>query len=183
MNIIWVSLIIFSIIFGVFNNNVKYMIDNLFLVPLNVLNSLIKIGSMLVVYNGLFKIAIASGVISKISKLMSPITSKVFKVDNDILEYINASITCNLLGLGPANTPIAMKIIEKLSTNNKLNSNLVKYILLNISSLCILPISAITLRNTFNSKINISLIPLLFITSLLTTIFSLLLCKIFKVGE
>lgn len=183
MNKIWTFIILFSIVFGIFNNNIKYIVDNLFLVPFNVINNLIKIGSMLVIYNGMFKIAIKSGVVNKISKLISPISSKIFNVNVEVLEYINTSITCNLLGLGPANTPIAIKIVGELSKCKKVGKELAKYLVLNISSLCVLPISALTLRNTFNSTINISLIPLLFISSLLTTIFSLLLCKLLKAGE
>ena len=68
MNKVWFIITIVSIIFGIFNDKIDEMIDSLFTVPENVFNSLFKIGSMLVIYNGLFNIAIESKCINKLSR-------------------------------------------------------------------------------------------------------------------
>ena len=51
--------------------------------------------------------------------------------------------------------PIAIKIIERLKGDK---FNLSMYIFVNISSFCILPLSLIALRTTFNSLINVEFI-------------------------
>lgn len=181
MNKVWFIITIVSIIFGIFNDKIDEMIDSLFTVPENVINSLFKIGSMLVIYNGLFNIAIESKCINKLSKLLNKRVNKIFKLnDSSTSDLISTSIICNMLGLGPANMPIAIKIIERLKGDK---FNLSMYIFVNISSFCILPLSLIALRTTFNSLINVEFIALIAISSFITTIFAILLCKFIYRGK
>lgn len=184
MSKIWFIITIVSIVFGILNNRVEIMFNDLFNVPNNVINSLFKIGSMLVIYNGLFNIAIESKCISKLSKLLNNKVSKIFKIDDfQIIELISTSIICNMLGLGPANMPVAVKIIDKLRSEKHSMYNLTLYIFINISSFCILPLSLITLRSSFKALINVEFIFLILISSFLTTIFSIILCKLIYRGK
>lgn len=180
MNKVWSLIIIVSIIFGIFNNKIIIMIDSLFNVPTETFKMLLKIGSMLIIYTGLFQIASDAKIINKISKIIIKPVSKLFKVDDETLNLICASIIANLLGLGPANMAIALKIIDRLNNHNeKKLYNLTMYLLLNVSSLCILPMSTLSLRETFKAKINIEFIFLLFLSSFASTILSIILVKIF----
>lgn len=180
MNKIWSFLIILSIIFGIFNNKVSVMSEALFNVPKETLKILLQIGSMLIIYSGLFQIANDAKVISKISKLIIKPVSKIFKCDEATEELICASIIANLLGLGPANMTIALKVINRINNfNDNKYYNLTLYLLINVSSLCILPMSTLTLREIFKAEINLAFIPMLFICSFVSTIFSIVLVKIF----
>ena len=60
--------------------------------------------------------------------------------------FISTSIICNMLGLGPANMPIAIKLVDKLRYVKYSKYNLTMYLFINISSFCILPLSLLTLR-------------------------------------
>lgn len=185
MNKIWIFIILISIAFGIINNRVEEMVEALFDVPEETLKSLLKIGSMLIIYNGIFKIAQDSNTIKKMSGILKKPINYIFKIDDEeCKEFIGASMIANMLGLGPANMAIALKVIEKMSyfKKNKFY-NLTMYLLINISSLCILPLSTLTFRATFFAKINIAFIPLLFIASLLTTIFAIFLVKVSKFNE
>lgn len=178
MNKIWLFIIIISIIFGLISGNADKMVDSLFDVPNNVIKTLFKIGSMLVIYNGMFKIAIKTNVIDKLSIVLKKPINKIFKVDEDCRKLISTSIICNLLGLGPANMAIAIKIVEKIKNTRNMFYNLTMYLLINISSLCLLPLSLLTLRNSLGAKYNISFIFIIFISSLLTTLIAIVLVKI-----
>lgn len=171
-----------SIIFGIINNKTKIMIDEIFNVPENTLKSLIVIGSSLVIYNGLFNIAVKSNIIKRIAFLFSGFVKKTFGYEKGTFlnDAISTSIIANLLGLGPANTSIAIKVVEGIKNENddRMNKNLAMYLLINISSFVILPLSLLGLRETFNAKINIIFIPILFLVSLFTTLFAILLCKL-----
>ena len=170
MNKVWVFIIFVSLIFGLIYGNTDKMINNLFIVPENVLKNLMKIGSMLVIYNGLFKIALKAEVIDKISIIFLRIINKIFKnLNEECKKMISTSIVCNLLGLGPANMTIAIKVVNQINTLPKANYNLSMYLLINISSLCFMPLSLLTLRSTFFAKINIPFVFILFIASLVTT--------------
>lgn len=180
MNKIWSIIIIVSIVFGFINGRIEIMITELFNVPKETLNILLKIGSMLIIYSGLFQIANDANVIKKVSLLIIKPVSKIFKVDDETLDLICASIIANLLGLGPANMTIALKVVDRINNSDKYRLyNLTLYLLLNVSSLCVLPMSTLVLRETFNANINIAFVPMLFIGSLISTVFAIIIVKIF----
>ena len=180
MNKVWILIIIVSIIFGIYNDKISEMSEGLFNVPKETLNTLIKISSMLIVYSGIFQIALDANIINKLSKIIKKPIIKLFKLNDDVIDLICASIIANLLGLGPANMAIATNVIEKINNLEKYKLyNLSLYLLINVSSLCVLPMSTLALRETFKANINISFIYLLFIGSFITTIFAIILVKIF----
>lgn len=180
MNKVWFIIIIISFVFGFFNGNTEEMLKCLFDVPKNTISNLFKIGSMLVIYNGMLKIAIKANVFEKFSKIFSKYLDKIFiNLNKNVKELISTSIICNLLGLGPANMTIALKIVKEIENNNNRFYNLSMYLIINISSLCILPLNLLTIRSTYLSDINIPFIYILFIGSFVTTLFAIFLVKVF----
>lgn len=188
MNKFWFFIIIISIVIGLINNRIDEMVVKLFEVPKDTLNALLKLGSMMIIYNGMFNIAIKSRMVDRVSKRFNFLIDKVFKIDSSEKELRNdicASFVCNLLGLGPANISFAIRIVSSLNNKDNIHYNesvsiynTSMYLLINISSLCVLPLSLLSLRLAFKSKFNIEFIPLIFIGSLLTTIISILICKL-----
>lgn len=175
MNIIWTSIIIFCFIFSLFTNNFSILVNSLFDVPEYSLKLLINLGGLIIIYNGVFQIALDCKIIKKISIVFKPVLKKVYKIDEgDTLELLCANFTANLLGLGIASTPIAIKIIQSTDDNKIIN----KLISLNISCFTLFPFTILTLRNKYGGINNFKIwILLIFITSL-TSIFSILICNI-----
>ncbi len=182
MNKIWILIILISLTFGFINGNSAAMIDALFDVPKKTIDSMITIGSILIIYNGIFNIAIKANIIKKISFIFSGFVNKVFGYPQGsyLNDTISTSIIANMLGLGAANTSIAIKVVEEIKKDCKDNvsKELAMYLLINISSFVILPLSLLALRENYNAQINILFVPILFIISLFTTLFSILLCKL-----
>ena len=73
MNIIWTIIILFSFVFAISTGNLNNLINSIFNVPKESLSLLVSIGSLIVIYNGVFQIAIDSGLIKKISFIWKPI--------------------------------------------------------------------------------------------------------------
>lgn len=183
MNYIWSIIIIISLVFSLVTGNVDRVINDLFNVPSDVINTLIKIGSVLIIYSGLFKIAIESNLIDKISFLFKGFVEKTFKYERNsyINKLISSSIIANMLGLGAANTAISLKVIEYIKKDKGENASkeLAMYLLINISSFTILPLSLLSIRQTYNASIVFIFLPVLIVISFITTCFSLLLVKVF----
>ena len=94
MNYIWISIILISIIFGVINGNSELMVEILLDTPKSTLEMLINIGGLIIFYNGLFKMAIDSGVINKFSKYFIKIIHLIFpEIPKD--HIVNEYICCN----------------------------------------------------------------------------------------
>lgn len=182
MNRFWILIIIISIVFGLLNGREQELVDALFEVPDEVINILLKLGSVLIIYNGLFQIAIKTNIINKMSFLFRGFVEKVFgfKKHSYLNNAISTSIIANMLGLGAANTAIALKVVEgiKKEKGSEMSKELAMYLLINISSFVILPLSLIGLRESYNALVNLLFIPILCISSFLTTLFSILLVKL-----
>lgn len=175
MNIIWTSIVLFCFIFSLFTNNFNYLFNALFDVPENALKLLISIGGLIIIYNGIFQIAIDCKLIKKISFVFKPILKKIYKINNeDVLELLCANFAANLLGLGAASTPIALKALQLIDNKKVIN----KFICLNVSCFTIFPFTILTLRNKFNGINNFKIWILIIVITFLTSLFSILICNI-----
>lgn len=175
MSYIWTIIILISFIFSLFTNNFSNVINALFDVPEKSLKLLVSIGGLIIVYNGIFRIAIDSGLIKNISFVFKPVLKKIYKINSeDILELLCANFTANLLGLGIASTPIAINIIKKVDDKKIIT----KLICMNVSCFTIFPFTIISLRNKYNGINNFKVWIIIIIITFLSSLFSILLCNI-----
>ena len=185
MNKIWVFLVCFCLLYGVFTGNVDQMINASLNVPFRTLDLVIKVGGIIIFYNGLFQIAIDSGLIKDFSKAFKPLINRLFPElpkESVAHEYICANIAANLLGLGAGATPMAVKALAEMKrlNNNKdiATKPMITLMLLNITSFTIFPVTMVGIRELYFAKINIQLIPYIILTSLFLTIVALIIHKI-----
>ena len=107
---------------------------------------------------GMMEIAINSGIIRKLTKILNPIIKKLFPTipeDNKAKEYITSNFVANILGLGWAATPVGLKAMEelrKLNNNSEVASiDMCTFLIINISSLQLIPINIIAYRSQYGS--------------------------------
>lgn len=174
MNIIWSSLVIFCFIFSFISGNVNKLIDSLFDIPSDVIKLLISLGSLIIIYNGIFQIAIDSNLIKKISKIFKPFVKFIYTdLDENTIDLLSANFCANLLGLSSASTPIVIKAINKLNERN-----LIKIVCMNVSCFSLFSFSIITLRSQYGGLKEFELWLFLIIITLLSTLFSLFICRL-----
>ena len=103
------------------------------------------------VWMGLSKLAEKSGLSKSIARGLKPVTRKVFKTDSDFAnENLAMNISCNLLGLGGAATPYAVKAIGELEKENNSFAQKLLFVI-NATSIQILPTTVIALRASAGS--------------------------------
>ncbi len=152
-----------GIAFSFFNGTHKEVSNVIVNSGMSSLNVFIKLALLMLFWNGLFEIAKDAMVTKSISKLFKRPLSYIFKtVDKDsvCMEYIASNVVSNLLGLGACATPLGFKVMELLQENN-VNKNvpsrdMIKFILINISTLSVIPTTIISLRESFNSNCDIT---------------------------
>ena len=190
MNKIWMILFAFCLVYAFFTGNFESMVNKLFDVPKKTLEMLLVIGGLLVFYSGIYQMAIASGVISYIGRIVKPISFLLFPripKDNVIHDYICGNITANLLGLGLASTPMALNAIKemkKLQNTEVASNEMITLIVVNITAFTLFPLTILTLREQYNSnlglKIWLSLIFITFVSSVIALIIDRLFQKVKK---
>ncbi|MBR3932595.1 MAG: spore maturation protein [Clostridia bacterium] len=183
LNIIWVCLIGISCIYGFATGRGAEVGGAFFDGAQGCVEFILKIGSFMILWQGLLCITDKSGLSDKISKLLSPVISFLFKgvkKGSKAARLISSNITANIMGLSNAATPLgieAMKELGKKSRNNVATNNMCLLAVLNSASLQLVPSTLIALRTTYSSKSPAEITIPIWIVSFLTVIFAVCVSK------
>lgn len=177
VNIIWALFIIIGIIYSLISGNFNVINNEILVSGKSALNLLLGMLPLLVIWMGLMKVAEEAGIISSISKMMSPILKKIFPSvpNNDpSLGFIASNIAANMAGLGSAATPFglkAMKSLQKLNKDKKVASEaMITFLVLNTSGVTIVPTTIISLRLLYGSVNPSVVLPFCIIATTCSTI-------------
>lgn len=112
----------------------------------NAVNMGLTLFTIYAVWMGLSKLCEKSGISRGVARALSPVARKLFKTDNFIAtENLAMNISCNLLGLGGAATPYAVKAIGELEKEGNSYAQKLLFVI-NATSIQILPTTVIALR-------------------------------------
>lgn len=108
---------------------------------------------LLAFWLGIFQVAEQSGLVAKLSKVLSPLLTRIMPEipkDHPALGSITMNISANMLGLDNAATPFgikAMQDMQSLSPNKDTLSNAqILFLVLNTSSVTLFPIAVFLYR-------------------------------------
>ena len=90
----------------------------------------------------------------------------------------------NMLGLGNAATPFglkAMKELQRLNNTTTASRSMITFLVINTSSVTIIPTTVISIRILNNSINPTSIVPLTIITTFISTFLSLVLDRLFYI--
>lgn len=132
------------------------------------------------VWMGLSNLAQKCGLSRGAARALKPLSKKLFKTDNEkALENLAMNISCNLLGIGGAATPFAVKAIAELEKDENEWAQKLLFVI-NATSIQIIPTTVITLRSGAGSAAAFDI----FLPSLICTAFSTVCAVIlFKLGS
>lgn len=179
MGAIWLFLTITSLVLTIFTT------------PANALTAFSSAGEKAVsftitmcgintVWLGLINIVNESGLINKLKKPLKPVVSFLFgKQDNKTQDYLIQNISANLLGMGNACTPSGMKAMEAMDNKTGIITQaMMMLMILNSTSVQIIPTTTIGLRTLYKSANPASIILPCFLSSVFATIVGVTLVKL-----
>ena len=176
----------FCIVYAMFTGRIDELINSFFNAGENALKTCVSVACIIILFNGVFNVALESGVIKKISFLFKKISKLIFKDvnDEDVLDLISMNITASFLGLGIATTPIAFKVLDKFNDNyvekTKLNKNVFLLACLNITGFTIFPLTVLSIRAKWGSTIGILIWIIIIIVTFFTSLISLIIVRNMK---
>lgn len=156
INVIWFFLIFIGIIYSFISGNDK-MGEIILNSSSDCYSLLISLFPLMILWSGIMNIANDSGLLSKFSKLLRPILSRLFPSVKNMkaLDYISSNIAANLLGLGSAATPYGLKAMEELDKDNNhkdvASDGMITFLVLNTSGVTIIPMTVIGMRLAYGS--------------------------------
>lgn len=149
-------------------------------------------------WTGLIEIAKRSGLLDQITRKLDPVLHFLFpRIPKDHIakEYISANIVANLLGLGWAATPMGLKAMkelakierERLSDTGrpirKASDEMCTFLIINISSLQLIPVSTIAYRSQYGSVNPAAVVFPGLIATTISTIVAIIFCRSCAVRE
>ena len=208
LNYIWSFLIITGIIVAAFTGNIEDINEGIINSAKDAVELLVLMAGVVGMCNGFLSIAEGSGLTKYLSERMRPLLRFLFPnlpPDHIANDYIAANFIANILGLGWACTPTglqAMKALKQLEkersevkkmhrAENKVFTETISYhptytasdemctfLILNISSLQIIPMNMIAYRSSYGSPDPMAVIAPGLITTALTTLIAVVICRI-----
>lgn len=182
MNFVWTSVMLVGMGLLLLNN-VDATMDALFVGGNKAISLSLKLWGIYTLWLGILKIVEETGLDKKLSKLLRPIIRLLFgKTDEYTENQIAINITSNLLGMGNASTPSGMNAIKGLDTriSKYATSAMIMVIILNSTSLQLIPTTIIGLRITAGSSSPTYVIVPTMIATIISTIAGILLVKLFS---
>lgn len=185
LNFIWYFLIFVGIIFASFTGNMENLSNNLISSAKDAIDLLIFMAGIVAMWNGFLTIAEDSGLVKYLSGKMKPLLHFLFPdipKDHIANDYICANFIANILGLGWASTPTglsAMKALKDLDVDRQdAGDEMCTFLILNISSLQLIPMNMIAYRAQYGSISPLAIIAPGLITTTLTTLIAIVICRI-----
>jgi len=187
MNYIFYFLIVISIVAGAVNGKLDDVVNAI----LNGAELSVKVAFSLIgimaFWLGMMKIAEKCGLIEFISKLIKPITKRLFTdipEDSPAVGDIAMSFTANAFGLSNAATPIGIKAMEEMQKHNKDKSSasdsMCMFLAMNTAGFQLIPATVIAVLVSIGYKNPTSIIaPTLLVTSI-AFVSAIVFAKLFK---
>ena len=130
------------------------------------------------VWLGLMEVWKKSGVTRKVSRLVKPLSKRLFKTDNDeILDAVCMNLSVNMLGVSGAGTPYGITACKLLDKTENAEYSSALFFVLNATSLQIIPTSVVGIRTALGSVAPADIILPTFLSSTLSTLLGFFLVK------
>lgn len=184
INYIWGVFIILGIIVSIIKGD-SNLTNNLITSGSKGIDMIIGLVPLMCLWLGIMKIAEASGLLKIISSKLSKIVRVIFPEipdDDPAICYISSNIVMNMLGLGNAATPFGLKTMERLkqlSNSSEASRSMITFLVINTSSVTIVPTTVISLRVMAGSTNPMEIMASCIIATFISTFIGLILDRLF----
>ena len=188
LNILWVIMIAGGIFFAAFHGTMGQITESFISSSTEAVNLCIFMLGVIGVWNGMIEIAVKSGLMKKIAKTMYPFIHWLFPdipPRHKANEYIAANMAANILGLGWAATPAGLKAMRELQKleegGGRASDMMCAFLVLNISSLQLVPINMIAYRSQYGSVNPAAVVLPAICATMISTIAGIVFIKIMEI--
>lgn len=189
LNYLWAGMILLGIIVAAFQGNLEAVCEGVVDSSQEAVELLFVMAGVVSMWNGMLYIAKNSGLIEHLTEKMRPLLKILFpRIPKEHIanEYISANFIANILGLGWACTPTGIQAMQALKQLEKergkdsgvASDEMCTFLLLNISSLQLIPINMIAYRTQYGSAYPMAVVGPSLVATTITTILAFIICKI-----
>ncbi|MBQ2823878.1 MAG: spore maturation protein A [Oscillospiraceae bacterium] len=184
MNKFFAAAVIISVICGIVTGNISAVAEAALNSCVEAVELFIYLIGGMCMWGGIMQIAEKSGVTEKVAVIFRPAAKLLFKnldLDGTAFHAVCLNVTANILGLGNAATPLGIEAMRALEREEKANGiitdNMIIFILLNTSSLTLIPSTAASLRLKHGAQFPMDILTCVLVTSVLALLSGLIAAK------
>lgn len=191
MDYLWAGMLLLGILYGAFTGNISAVSDAALSAAGEAISLCITTAGVLTLWTGLMEIAKTAGIVQSATRLIQPLIRYLFPrlpKNHPAIQHISLNFIANFLGLNWGATPAGLRAMEELSNLEAERGNpphiasdeMCTFLIINISSLQLIPISIIAYRQQYGSVNPSSIIGPAIIATFLNTVAAVVFCKIIQ---
>jgi spore maturation protein A len=189
MNELWAGMMVVAIFYGAIHGTIPEVTQAALDGSKEAVTLCLTMLGILSFWMGMMQIADASGLIGKMTRGIRPILHWLFPrlpVDHPAMDQIAINCIANILGLGWAATPAGLKAMEELAKLEKerrsppgvASNEMCTFLILNISSLQLIPVNVIAYRSQYGSVNPTAIVGPAILATAISTAVGVIFCKI-----
>ena len=188
LNFIWGGMIIIGVLFAVVRGDIAGITEAALDASKEAVTLCITMIGVMSFWSGIMEIATKAGIIELLSKILRPFIKFMFPripKKHKANEYITTNVIANILGLGWAATPAGLQAMEALGELQEerckektvASNEMCTFLILNISSLQLIPMNMIAYRSQYGSVDPARIVGPGLMATLISTIAGCIYCK------
>jgi spore maturation protein A len=199
MDYLWAGMLLIGIFYSSLSGNILAVSDAALSAAGEAISLCITTAGVLTLWTGIMEIAKTAGIIQTATKLIQPLITYLFPKlpkNHPAIQHISLNFIANFLGLNWGATPAGLKAMEELANLEAERGNpaylpnqfgnlpktasdeMCTFLIINISSLQLIPISMIAYRQQYGSANPSAIIGPAIIATLINTVVAIIFCKI-----
>lgn len=184
LNYLWGCMILIGVVYAALTGNIDSVTSGALDGAKDAVSLCITMLGVMAFWCGLMEIAEKSGLIDKCKCGVAPLISWLFPNvprQSRAFSYITTNMISNFLGLGWAATPAGIRAMQELSELNEHNSvascDMCTFLVINISSIQLIPVNIIAYRSQYGSANPTSILFPSIIATTCSTFVAVIFCR------
>ena len=190
LNYLWGCMILIGVVYAALTGNIDSVTSGALDGAKDAVSLCIIMLGVMAFWCGLMEIAEKSGLIDKCKCGVAPLISWLFPNvprQSRAFSYITTNMISNFLGLGWAATPAGIRAMQELSELNGHNSvascDMCTFLVINISSIQLIPVNIIAYRSQYGSANPTSILFPSIIATTCSTFVAVIFCRFMMKSE
>ncbi|MDE6743209.1 MAG: nucleoside recognition protein [Lachnospiraceae bacterium] len=208
LNYFWAVMIIIGVVYGALTGNIGAVGEAAFSSAGEAVELCFTMCGVMAFWVGLMKVAERAGIVAGLTKVIRPFVHFMFPdipKGHKAEQPISLNIIANVLGLGWAATPAGLEAMKELSElekernynisngsrgdrkrsvgNDTASNEMCDFLILNISSLQLIPVTMIAYRTQYGSEDPTAIIAPAIVATFCSTLAAIIFCKLMRMGN
>ena len=192
LNFLWGAMLLIGIVYGAATGRMNEVTDAALSSAKEAVSLCITMAGIVAMWVGIMEIAKSSGLVERLTRKMRPLLGFLFPDvpgEHRAMEFISANTIANFLGLGWAATPFGLKAMEELAKLEKQRKSvspgtasnaMCTFLILNISSLQLIPVNIIAYRSQYGSVNPTAIVGPGIVATAVSTVVAVIFCKVME---